>query len=89
MVNIGALIITYTSLGVPYFNHSIVYPKALFELLRPRYEFPVSFVCEFRQQRPTACQALYTSPKVNPAQDIDTVDGVRTSSLVESGIITK
>ena len=30
-----ALIITYTVLGVPYYNYSILGPKTLFSLLRP------------------------------------------------------
>ena len=34
-INIGALINTYTILGVPYYNYSIICPKALFQLLRP------------------------------------------------------
>ena len=29
-ITIGALIITYTILGAPYDNYSIIYPKALF-----------------------------------------------------------
>ena len=33
--NIGALMITYTILGVPYSNYSILGPETLFQLLRP------------------------------------------------------
>ena len=29
VTNIGALIITYTILGVPYYNYSIIYPQTL------------------------------------------------------------
>ena len=36
--NIGAQIITNTVVGVPYYNHSIMGPKALFSLLRPLHE---------------------------------------------------
>ena len=30
LVNVGALIITYSILGVPYYNYSVVGPKAQF-----------------------------------------------------------
>ena len=39
--NIGALVITNTILGVPYYTYSITGPETLFSLLRPLYEKPV------------------------------------------------
>ena len=36
-MTIGAVIVAYTILGVPYCTYSIVGPKTLFELLRPLY----------------------------------------------------
>ena len=38
---IGALIITYTILGVPGYKYSIVGPKSLFQLLRPLFLEPL------------------------------------------------
>ena len=37
-INTGASIFTNTILGVPYYTYSIMGPKTLIKLLRPRYE---------------------------------------------------
>ena len=38
MRTIGALIIIYAILGVPYYNYSILGPETLFHILRPLYQ---------------------------------------------------
>ena len=42
-ITIGAFIVTYTILVVPFFNHGRTDPKSLFELLRPPHYMALGY----------------------------------------------
>ena len=57
---IRALILTYTVLGVPYCKYSMIYPKTLFQLVRPLY-YHLVLVVSYRRKLGVVARVLQTT----------------------------